>query len=104
MLPLSNQTSSLAKLSTNVPVFGLGIYGDGATIRKIRMMSILPASAGNPKCIIDIVDCSRPMHKGEKKDAYYFFQQMLPKMCLFDPDKNLFDWISLASSIAMFRS
>ncbi len=29
-----------------------------------------------------------------KTDAYYICQQMLPKMHLLDPDKQLFDWIS----------
>ena len=90
----SYQTSSLTKLLTNANVFGLGIYGDGATIGKIPMMNILAASANNPNCIIDIVDCSRHMSEGGKKDAYYICQQMLPKMRLLDPDKNLFDWIS----------
>ena len=90
----SYQTSSLTKLLMNANVFGLGIYGDGATISKIPMMNILAASANNPNCIIDIVDCSRHMSEGGKKDAYYICQQMLPKMRLLDPDKNLFDWIS----------
>ena len=90
----SYQTSSLTKLLMNANVFGLGIYGDGATIGKIPMMNILAASANNPNCIIDIVDCSRHMSEGGKKDAYYTCQQMLPKMQLLDPDKNLFDWIS----------
>ena len=58
------------------------------------MTNILAATAGNPNCIIDIVDCSRHMSKGGKRDAYYICQQMLPKMHLFDPDRNLFDWIS----------
>ena len=58
------------------------------------MMNILAASAGNPNCIIDIIDCSRHMSEGGKKDAYYICQQMLPKMRMLDPDRNLFDWIS----------
>ena len=88
------QTSSIARLLTNANIFGLGVYGDGATIGKIPMMNILAASAGNPNCVIDIVDCSRHMSEGGKKDAYYICQQMLPKMCLLDPNKTLFDWIS----------
>ena len=88
------QTSSLVKLLTNANIFGLGMYGDGATIGKIPMMNILAASAGNPNCIIDIIDCSRHMSEGGKKDAYYICQQMLPKMRMLDPDRNLFDWIS----------
>lgn len=88
------QSSSLQRLLNNGNIFGLGIYGDGATIGKIPMMNILAASAGNPNCVIDIIDCSRHMSEGRKKDAYYICQQMLPKMRLLDPDKQLFDWIS----------
>lgn len=88
------QTSSIASLLMNANIFGLGIYGDGATIGKIPMMNVLAASAGNPNCVLDIVDCSRHMSEGGKKDAYYICQQMLPKMRLLDPDRNLFDWIS----------
>ncbi len=90
----SYQKSSLNNLLMNANVFGLGIYGDGATIGKIPMMNILAASANNPNCVIDIIDCSRHMSEGGKKDAYYICQQMLPKMRLLDPDKILFDWIS----------
>ena len=90
----SYQKSSLNNLLMNANVFGLGIYGDGATIGKIPMMNILAASANNPNCVIDIIDCSRHMSEGGKKDAYYICQQMLPKMRLLDPDMNLFDWIS----------
>jgi hypothetical protein len=88
------QSSSLQRLLTNANIFGLCVYGDGATIGKIPMMNILAASAGNPNCVIDIIDCSRHMSEGGKKDTYYICQQMLPKMRLLDPDKQHFDWIS----------
>ena len=41
------QSSSLQRPLNNGNIFGLGIYGDGATIGKIPMMNILAASAGN---------------------------------------------------------
>ena len=61
------QSSSLQKLLTNGHIFGLGIYGNGATIGKIPMMNVLAASAGNPNCVIDIIECSRHMSEGGKK-------------------------------------
>ena len=61
------QSSSLQRLLTNANIFGLGLYGDGARIGKIPMMNILAMSAGNPNCVIDIIDCSRHMIEGGKK-------------------------------------
>ena len=63
----SYQTSSFTNLLMNANVFGLGIYGDRATIGKIPMMNILAASANNPNCVIDIIDCSRHMSEGGKR-------------------------------------
>ena len=46
------------KLLLNVEVFGLGIFGDRDTIVKVPMMNILACLAGNPSCVIDVVDCT----------------------------------------------
>ena len=52
------QRDQLNKLLMNVDIFGLGIFGDGATIVKVPMMNILACSAGNPSCVLDVVDCT----------------------------------------------
>ncbi len=88
------QRDQLNKLLMNVDIFGLGIFGDGATIVKVPMMNILACSAGNPSCVLDVVDCTDHVAKGNKKDAFFICQQMLPHMRKIDPEKNLFDLIA----------
>ena len=89
------QLESVNKLLTKVELFGLGIFGDGATIVKTPMMNKLACSTGNPHCVLQVVDCSSHCAKGEKKDAFYVCQQMLPKMREIDPErKHYFDLIA----------
>jgi hypothetical protein len=88
------QRDQMMKLLMNVNVFGLGIYGDGATIVKVPLMNILACSAGNPSCVLDVVDCTDHVSEGNKKDAFFICQQMLPLMRQIDPEKKLFDLIA----------
>ena len=56
----------------NVDIFGLEIFGDGKTIVKVPMMNILACLAGNPSCVLDVVDSSDHVAKGNKKDAFLY--------------------------------
>ena len=87
-------TNAMTRLMTNVDVFGMAIYGDGATIVKVPMINILASSAGNPNCIVDVIDCSEHMSEGGKKDAFYICQQILPQMRVLDPQRQYFDLIA----------
>jgi hypothetical protein len=57
------QMRSLLKESK---VFGIALFGDGATIQKIPMMIFLESSPNNPFALLDIVDCTSEMEKGGK--------------------------------------
>ncbi len=65
------QSDQLSKLLMNVDIFGLGICGDGATIVNVPMMNILACLAGNPSCVLDVVDCTDHVTKENKKDAFF---------------------------------
>ncbi len=52
-------------------VFGIELFGNGATIHKVPMMIFLGSSQNNPFALIDIVDCTSEMAMGEKRDAKY---------------------------------
>jgi hypothetical protein len=60
------QMRSLLKESK---VFGIALFGDGATIQNIPMMILLGSSPNNPFALLDIVYCTSEMAKGRKKDA-----------------------------------
>ncbi len=88
------QAQSIARLMSKADIFGMSIFGDGATIVKTPMINILASSAGNPHCVLDVIDCSNHVAEGNKKDAFYICQQMLPRMRELDPRRELFDLIA----------
>ena len=63
----SNQKHGLEALLSDVDTYGLGIFGDGATIVRTPMMNILASSPNNPCCVLDVVECSNQIAEGSKR-------------------------------------
>jgi hypothetical protein len=59
-------------------VFGIALFGNGATIQKVPMMIFGGSSPNNPFALLDIVDCASEMAKGGKKDAKYIVGLLKP--------------------------
>ncbi len=59
-------------------VFGIAMFGNGATLQKVPMMIFLGSSPNNPFAFLDIVDCTSEMAKGGKKDAKYIVGLLKP--------------------------
>jgi hypothetical protein len=59
-------------------VFGIALFGNGPTIKKIPLMNFLGSSPNNPFAMLDIVDCTSKMEKGGKKDAKYIAGLLKP--------------------------
>lgn len=78
---------------TNAIVLGYMSMVMGLQLRKFPWWTFM-LHAGNPNFIHGIIDCWRYMSGGVKKDRYFIFQQMVPKMCLLDPNKNRFHKMS----------
>jgi hypothetical protein len=55
------QMRSLLKESK---VFGIALFGNGATIQEVQMMIFWGSSPNNPFALLDIVDCTSEMAKG----------------------------------------
>jgi hypothetical protein len=79
------QMRSLLKESK---VFGIGLFGDGATIHKVPMMIFLGSSTNNPFALLDIVDCTSQMAKGGKKDAKYVAGLLKPIISRIEQTKD----------------
>ncbi len=62
------QIESLLK---QAKVFGVSVFGDGATIKKVLRMNFLASSPNNPWALLEIVDCTSKMASGGKKSAQY---------------------------------
>jgi hypothetical protein len=84
----SYQKNGMDSLLADVETYGLAIFGDGATIVKTPLINILASSPNNPSCVLDVIDCSKHMRHGGKKDAWFIAKNILPLMKKIDPHKD----------------
>jgi hypothetical protein len=56
-------------LLSEATIFGITIFGDGATIKTIPLMNVLAAGVNKSFALLDIVDCTDHLVRGGKKDA-----------------------------------
>jgi len=66
------------KLYKDIDIFGVSFYGDGATIKKLPLINILASGTHIPACVIEIVDCSKHLESGGKKDSSYIASLFRP--------------------------
>jgi hypothetical protein len=59
-------------------VFGIALFGNGATIQKVPMVIFGGSSPNNPFALLDMVVCTSEMAKGGKKDAKYIAGLLKP--------------------------
>ncbi len=74
----SYQKNGMESLLADVDTYGVAIFGDGATIVRTPMMNILASSPNNPSCVLDVIDCSKHMLHGGKKDAWFIAKKSYP--------------------------
>jgi hypothetical protein len=85
--------SNYKELSTNAEYFGLCLYGDGATVKRMPLVNILASGAHLTTAVLDIVDCTGHLEEGGKKDAVYLADLCFPHMEKLDPNHQFFDLI-----------
>lgn len=71
--------------------YGLTLYGDGATVKKMPLINVLCAGVFNPAAVLEIVNCSSHLQGGGKKDASYIASLFNPHLEELDPHKTLVD-------------
>ncbi len=69
-------------------VFGIALFGNGATIQKSQMMIFWGSSPNNPFALLDIVDCTSEMVKSGKKDAKYIAGLLKPIISRIEETKD----------------
>jgi hypothetical protein len=77
----------MRSLSKESKVFGIALFGGGATIKKIPMM-IFWESPNNLFALPDTVDCTSKVAKGGKKDAKYIAGLLKPIISLIEQTKD----------------
>ncbi len=58
-------------LLSEARIFGLTVFGDGATIKSVALVNDLAAGVNNPFALLDIADCTGHLTVGGKKDTQY---------------------------------
>jgi Protein of unknown function (DUF 659) len=66
------------KLYKDIDTFGVSFYGDGATIKKLPLINVLASGCHITACVIEIVDCSKHIQNGGKKDASFISSLFRP--------------------------
>jgi hypothetical protein len=62
-------------------IFGLSMFGDGTTVKKMPLMNILASGVHEPPiAVMGIVHSTRHLEKGGKKDAAYIVTCFEPYM------------------------
>jgi hypothetical protein len=80
-------TEQMKTLLSEARVFGLTLFGDGATIKTVPLVNVLAAGVNNPFALLDIADCTDHLAKGGKKDAQYIAKICMPLMKQIESEK-----------------
>jgi hypothetical protein len=52
-------------------IFGITVFGDGATIKTVPLVNVLSACVNNLFALLEITNCTAHLAEGRKKDAKY---------------------------------
>ena len=63
----SYRKEGIERLVGGGPTFGISIFGDGATIRRIPLINMLGSNPDAPSIMLDVVDCSQHMSDGGRR-------------------------------------
>jgi Protein of unknown function (DUF 659) len=95
----AQQEETYSLLATNAELFGITVFGDGATVRKMPLINILANGAYCPAGLLEIRDASEHMAAGGVKDATYIAGLIKPHilklgennvdLCIMDGAKNV---------------
>ena len=56
----------MATLLSEARIFGVTVFGDGATIKTVPLVNVLAAGVNNPFALLDIADCTEHLQAGGK--------------------------------------
>ncbi len=73
-------------LQQDAVIYGISMFGDGATVKKKALLNILASGVHIPPACIEIVDCSAHLAAGSKKDGKYIANCFLPFIDQFEAD------------------
>jgi hypothetical protein len=81
------------ELLVDADVFGIEFFGDGATIHRCPLVNVFASSFHVPAMIVNIIDCSKQLQGGQKKDGTFISDLFLPIIKALDELKDKADII-----------
>jgi hypothetical protein len=84
---------NMSQLEQHKEIFGLGVYLDGATIKKMPLYNFLACGAYNTNAVLEIKDCSSQMATGGKKDAKFLADILEKHLLNLDPTHECVDYV-----------
>ncbi len=70
-------------------VFGITVFGDGATIKTVPLINVMAACVNNPFELLEIADYTTHLAKGGKKDAKYIAKIVMPLIQLMESEEDI---------------
>jgi hypothetical protein len=79
----------MTALLSEAKIYGVTVFGDGATIKSVPLVNILAAGVNNPFALLDIVDCTKHCALGGKKDARYLADIVKPLITKMESERDM---------------
>jgi len=76
-------------LLSEARIFGITIFGDGATIKTVLLVDVLAACVNNLFALLEIADCTAHLAEGGKKDAKYIAKIIMPLIHLMEVEDDI---------------
>ncbi len=88
-LYVAHWKEQMKTLLSEARVFGITVFGDGATIKTVPLINVLAACVNNPFGLLEIADCTAHLAKGGKKDAKYIVKIIMPLIQLMESEEDI---------------
>ncbi len=76
-------------LLSEARIFGVTVFGNGATIKTAPIVNVLAACVNNPFALLEIADCTAHLAKGRKKDAKYIAKILMSLIHLMETEEDI---------------
>ena len=83
-----NWTKETNLLLKDSHIFGISLFGDGATIKTSPLINALGAGVHNPFAMLEVFDCTDHCATGGKKDGCYIANLFLPLITKLESIKD----------------
>jgi hypothetical protein len=88
-LYVAHWKEQMKTLLSEARVFGITVFGDGATIKTVPLVNVLASCVNNPFALLEIADCTAHLAKGGKKDAKYIAKIIMPLIQLMESEEDM---------------